>query len=57
MICDLIVCGWKVGLWDGGELLGGKSFEKDFYEISKTISTGECISCFVRSFFHYNAVT
>ena len=57
MICDLIVCGLGGGVGDGGELLEGKSFEKDFYEISKTISTGECISCFVRSFFHYNAVT
>ena len=57
MICDLSVCGWKVGGGDGGELLEGKSFEKDFYEISKTISTDECLCCFVRSFFHYNAVT
>ena len=56
MICGLTVCGWEVGEM-GGELLGGKSFEKGFYEISKTISTGEYISCLVRSLFHFNAVT
>ena len=51
-----------MGDWD--ELLGGEPFEKSFYEISKTISTGEYISCSIeymscsiRSLFHYNAVT
>ena len=42
---------------DWGELLGGKPFEKGFYEISKTMSTGEYISCSIRSIFHYNAIT
>ena len=56
--CDMwFNCVWVGGRGDGGELLGVKSFEKGFYEISKTISTGEYISCLVRSLFHFNAVT
>ena len=54
--------GGGVGDWD--ELLGGEPFEKGFYEISKTMSTGEYISCSIeyiscsiRSLFHYNAAT
>ena len=54
--------GGGVGDWD--ELLGGEPFEKGFYEISKTMSTGEYISCSIeyiscsiRSIFHYNAAT